>query len=404
MQVQEESLLVEAIQLQREALSLLTSVQPDRLNICDGLVTSLRAHFELIGNESLLVEAINLSKDTLETEPNHHPSRWKLIINLGHIYLNNRFSRHNTALAIEYIQQALSLIANGWPTLLAEVAQLTGLIDLPMLSQNSLLQLLQCLSAAIDLASRVAGFVLLPHAQLRYLSSSQHLGPRAYWCALACGQPQVGLELLERARAMIWNQALHMRNPQLSGAPPELGLELEGLLSKMHASRITEYSISSSHELDVRHKNHVRINQLIQQIRTLPGQERFMRGLSFKELGLCASRNAVIVLVATEDECHALILRSNNQDPVTLQLSGITPDELAAISAVVPLPQRRGAVWDGICDRDRGMKASPFKTSSAKAPSDSALRKIWKTVVKPIIDHLQFTVRATDRNLSISGV
>jgi tetratricopeptide (TPR) repeat protein len=275
----EEILLVEAINLQREALLLQTTTHPDRMDTCNGLIASHRTHFEFTGNEALLVEAIDLSKETLETQPQHHVRRWNTIIHQAHIYLNRRFSQCNTGLAIDYIQQAFSLIPDDWPTLLSEVAHLTSLIDLPRLSQDTLFQLLRCFSAAIDLASRVAGFVLDPQSQLRYLNSSQHLGPRAYWCAIACGQLELGLEIVEHARAMIWTQALHMRNPQLSGVPPKLASELEALLKKMHTLRAPQGLMSlSSHDQDARFKNHDRIHHIIQQVRALLDRQDSCRG------------------------------------------------------------------------------------------------------------------------------
>jgi hypothetical protein len=397
-----ESLLIEAINLQREALSLHTSVHPARFEVCNGLATSLRTLFEVTGDELLLSEAINVIKDTMEAQPQYHPNRWHANLNLIHIYLNHRFSQRNTALAIDYMQQALLHVTHDWPSFLSEIAQLTSFIDLPTLSHDSISQLLQCFSAAIDLASRVAGFVLDPQSQLRYLSSSQHLGPRAYWCALTCGRVQFGLELIERARAVIWTQALHMRNPQLSGAPPELASELEVLLTRMHTLPIPEDPMSSSSlDQDVRHKNSERIHHLIQQIRALPGQERFMRGLSSKELAGCASRNAVVVLVATQGECHALILQAGKQEPVTLPLSDIVPDELTTMSIVASAAQRRGAFPDNMLDNYRKMKASPDLTRSDQTRSDPVLRKLWMTVVKPIIDHLQLQVRVSYVSLSI---
>jgi tetratricopeptide (TPR) repeat protein len=400
-QAREESLLIEAIHLLREALSLQNSAHPLRLETCNRLVDALRIHFELTGDESMLVEAIDLTKETMKTQPQHHPRRWHAIVNLIHIYLNRHFSQHDPVLAIDYMQQALSLVSNDWPTLLSEVAQLTSLIDLPTIPQESLSQLLQCFSAAINLAFRVADFVLDAGSQLHYLNSSQHLGPRAYWCAIACKQPQLGLELMERSRAMMWTQSLHMKSPQLAGAPINLASELELLLHSMHISRTSPRL--SSIEQDVQHKHGVRIHQLIQQIRTMPGHEGFMHGLPFKELAECASRNAVAVLVATEGECHALILRPGDQEPVTLKLSHIAPSELITMSAVVSVAQKRGSAPDGIHDDDRGMKASraPCQTISDKTRSDPVLAKLWKTIVKPVIDQLQFQVRTTDGILSI---
>jgi tetratricopeptide (TPR) repeat protein len=397
-QTGEESMLTAAIELYREALSLQTSDHPHRVEVCNRLVASLRTRFEITGDESLLVEAIDLSTHAMETQPLYHPNRWKPIINLSHIYLNPRFSARNTPLAIDYIQQALSLTSNDWPILLSEVAQLTGLIYLPMLSQHSLSQLLQCFSAAIDLASRVAGFVLDPQSQLRYLTSSQHLGPQAYWCALVCQQPQLGLELIERARAMMWTQALHMRNPQLTGAPPRLASELEVLLSRIHTLRVTEdlTSFLSPHDQDTRHKDSDRIHQLIQQIRAVPGQERFMRGLSYEALAQSASRNAVVMLVAAEGECHALILQSNNQKLVTLKLSDIAPNELITMSIAESAAQRRGSTPENVFDDYRAMKAAACLTRS-----EPVLAKLWTAVVKPIIDHLQLQVCTPRSSYSI---
>jgi tetratricopeptide (TPR) repeat protein len=393
----EESLLIEAIRLHREALSLISSLNPHRLEACNRLVASLRTRFELTGDESLLLEAIDLSKDILETQPQDHPSRWNAVMHLSHIYLNRRFTRRNAVVAIDYMQQALSLIASDWPGLLSHVAQAINLIDLTMLSRDYLLQLLQCLSAAIDLASRVAGFILDPQSQLRYLSSCQHLAPRAYWCALACEQPQLGLELIERARATIWTQALLMRDPQLSSAPPQLGSELEALINNMHTLHVTKDPMSlSSHEQDVRCKYNDRIHQIIQQIRALPEQERFLRGPSYKELAQCASRNTVVVLISMQGECHALILKSTNQEPVTLKLSDVTPNELTAISIVVSAAQRRGSARDDNHGHERGMKSSPFQRRLDSTRSDPILEKLWMTVVKPIFDYLKLQVCAAD--------
>jgi tetratricopeptide (TPR) repeat protein len=389
-QTREESVLVEAIDLHREAVSLQTSMHPHRLEVCNRLVASLRTYFELTGDEALLVEAINLNKDSMETQPQHHPSRWKPIINQVHIYLNRCFSLRNTALAIDYLEQALSLISYDWPALLSEVAQLTTLIDLPMLSHESLSQLLHCFSAAIDLASRVAGFVLDPQSQLRYLRDSQHLGPRAYWCALACRQPQLGLELIERARAMMWTQSLHMRNPHLTGAPTELSSELELLLHSMNSSHTAPQS--SSTDQDARYKHATRIHQLIQQIRATPGHNGFMRGLPFEELAKCACRNVVVILVATEGECHALTLRPKHQEPLTLKLSNIAPDELATMSIEGSAAQRKSYIPDAMNNRYRGMKGSPYQMSSHRTRQDPILERLWTTVVKPIFNQLRLQV------------
>jgi hypothetical protein len=390
----EESLLSEAIDLNRNALSLHANGHPEKLQICANLATSLKTRFDLTGDESLLVEAINVCEETMNNQPRHHPGRWKPIANLVNIYIDRRFSQHNVVLAVDHLHQALSIVSYEWPILLSEIALLTSRIDLPTLPQEALSKLLQCFSASIDLASRVAGFILDPESQLRYLNSSQHLGPRAYWCAVESGQPQLGLELVEHARAMIWTQALHMRTSHFSDAPPELGRELEVLLSKMNTSRVFEAPMGlTPTEQDIRQKNGTRIHQLIQQIRAIPGQERFMRGLSFDELAQCANRNAVVVLIASEGRCHVLILQPHDLMPLTIELSGIKPHELVAMSAHASAARSSGSHSDDIHDNRMGMKAMVFESSS-ESLSYPVLEKLWKEVVKPVIEGLRLQVRS----------
>jgi hypothetical protein len=243
---------------------------------CINLAHCLRSSFELTDKESSLVEVIDLCESVIETGPQHHPSRGSVFISLSYIYLESRFSRCNTANAIRYMLKALSLSSINWFYILAEVAGLISLIDPRVLPSDSLSQLLQCLSAAIDLAFRTAGFMLDSESQLQRLRTSHHLGPRAFWCATKCGQPRLGLELIEHARAIMWTQSLQMRSPQLSGAPSEVASELERLLTRMNGSRVTKAPVSlpskissASHllspaEQDSRYRDSTRIHQLIE--------------------------------------------------------------------------------------------------------------------------------------------
>jgi tetratricopeptide (TPR) repeat protein len=395
----EESLFIEAVDLHKEALSLQPYGHPERYYTCILLGALLWTRFNKGGDESLIFDAIDINQEAIRSQPPHHPTRWKPITNLIRIYLDRRFSQHNVAYAIEYLRQVTSLTSSEWPTFLSEVAELSSLIDLPSLPPGPLHQLLEFFSAAVDISSRVAGFILDSESQMRYLGGSRHLGPRAYWCAIACGQPQLGLELMERSRAMIWSQALHMRSPQLSGAPSELASELEFLLNSINTSRVLRTSASSrqfsSTGQDIRHKSSVRIYEIIQQIRAMPGHERFMSGLSFEELSQCASRNAVVVLVATEGECHALILRPHKPEPVILRLSSITPDELTTMSLLESSALWRGSSPHvGVHDRRIGMRVP------SRSQSDQVLGKLWTTVVKPVLDLIQITVCTIDASIS----
>jgi hypothetical protein len=118
-----------------------------------------------------------------------------------------------------------------------------------------------------------------------------------------------------------------------------------------------------------------------------------MRGLSFHELAQCASRHPVVVLIATEEECHALILQPNEEAPVTLKLSRIAPHELKTIS-IVDSAQMRGsesAAGDG---HRMAMKMS---SSDKYHP---ALAKLWTAIVQPIIHRLRLQVSTLARRFN----
>jgi hypothetical protein len=393
-QTKEESLLVETINLYREALSLCVAGHPVHFKTCSHLAHLLWTRFVQTRDISLLSEAIILNNKAIASQPEYHPRRWMPITNLIRIYLDPRSSEQDIISGLNYVREAVSINSDNWPALLSSVADLTGMVDLRVLTPDSRALILQCFSAAFDLASRVAGFLLDPESQLTYLENSQHLelGPRAYWCAIESGQPRLGLELIERARAMMWTQALHVQSPQLGRAPPELAAELERLLRRMNFSKALKTPVSTaslalpSMEQDGRYRDNMRINQLIEQIRDIPGHEGFMRGLPFQELAQCACRSLVVILIATEGECHALILQPDDQAPLALKLSDIEPDELITMS-IITSAQVRGSQASNVHDHRMGMNLLSSKTRN------SPLAKLWTAVVKPIVLSLRLQVR-----------
>jgi tetratricopeptide (TPR) repeat protein len=441
----DDSLLAEAIELEREALVLIPRGNPERSTACSYMAASLRAHFRQTGNESLLAEAVNLNREALSLTPRGHPgrsmscadlagslidcfdhtgdesllseaaeldedaldcmapndpSRWRPLTGLVMIYLAPHFSRRSLRHAIDYLQQALSITSDDPPLFHSRVTTIIHFIEFTNVTRDLEHQLLQCLSAVIDLSSTVAGFVLDKESQLRYLRDCRRIGPHAYRCAVLCGKPELGLELLERTRAMMWSQSLHMRDPQLSSAPPALASELKQLLHSMSIPlSIQNISLSKSvtsdpswiKPQDIRHKNNARIQRLIREIRSIPGNEYFMRGVPYDVLAKCATCNPVVVLVAARDECHVLIPRPNDQAPITLVLQDVTPKELATMSIAVSAAQMRGSTLDGEQKSRLGMGVA-LRSSTSSFDYNRYLRKLWTAVVKPVIDCLQLQV------------
>jgi tetratricopeptide (TPR) repeat protein len=112
------ALLDEAINLEREALSLQSPGHPDRANSCVGLAVSLHTRYEQTGDITLLDEAIGLAREALALRPLGHPERASSCDNLA-VSLQARYKQTGdiTLLdeAIKLKREALSLLPLGNP-------------------------------------------------------------------------------------------------------------------------------------------------------------------------------------------------------------------------------------------------------------------------------------------------
>jgi hypothetical protein len=126
---------------------------------------------------------------------------------------------------------------------------------------------------------------------------------------------------------------------------------------------------------------------MIREIRELSGHEHFMRGFPFKDLAFSAAHHAVVVLVAGQEECRALILRSTQDILEDICLERITRTDLEQLSVTIPGAGMRGATLVSTEANDRGMQVSRRREHLARV-----LYKLWTDVVKPVLHHLRFKV------------
>jgi hypothetical protein len=182
-------------------------------------------------------------------------------------------------------------------------------------------------------------------------------------------------------------------SPLLDNIPKALASELGRLLYIISQQQDTEapasfvatkYPSQYLTPLDIRHQQHARIQTLNNQIRSLPEHENFMRGLPFDRLIHCAA-NYVVMLIATHGEHHALILKSNKKRLTSFKLHDITASQLQELSAATRGTSSRGATTDD-------NKADRLAMRKTRVCAVDVLGRLWTTVVKPILDHLQLKV------------
>jgi hypothetical protein len=204
----------------------------------------------------------------------------------------------------------------------------------------------------------------------------------------------MGLQLLERARGVIWLQAVHMRHPPLDNVPPTLAKRLQVLLRNMgvgdrprspNTSSPLVIDASLLPQRDVMYEQRSQLQQILREIRAFPGLSSFMQAPDLSELMTIAARNPVVVLVAWTSRCRALVITSPTEPLVNIALPDINIQMLQDLSFTGVGSQQRGSPSDG----ERG-GIHRFRQRSTFC---KGLARLWRAVVKPILLQLGISVR-----------
>jgi tetratricopeptide (TPR) repeat protein len=432
-QTGDSALLDEAIMLDREALALQPVGHPDRHHSCNNLASSLQIRFSQTGDSALLDEAIKLHREALALQPIDHPDRYASCINLAvslrysgqfheaaqilqqmvsltspthpgrwrvllqYVYLD--LSHPDYAAAVSHLNDMLTSPPSDIPDLLSHTIYIMGKINYNNLSQSHHQTMLQSHAKILDLVTLSVGYSLERSEQLDRAVANTDLGSHALVFARQANDLPLGLELLERARGILWSQMLHLRDPQINRVPVDLGTQLEAILRSMSPTRAASTGDIATHdrsflsERDVQHQQRSQLQHILQDIRSRPGLHDFMRGPDSHSLLTTAARSPVVVLVTHENDCHALIIRSPDAPLVDIQLKIDTAD-LRDLTFMSSAPQQRGSSL-APADDSRAMHVSR-KTSASQA----ILAKLWRSVVKPVITHLDLVVS----RLGVRGV
>jgi tetratricopeptide (TPR) repeat protein len=382
----------EALQFHQKALALRREGHRQRNMSCYALAKCLRGLFpEDRGSKA--AEVLELLNEALRLGTRADPLCWRIRLGRAEVLLS--LNRHESAIADLY--NVLSSPQHDIPELLTESLKLLALISLDDVSSTHLKDLLLTHNNALDLLFVSAGFALDRGSQLQRVAGGTNIGTRAFAIARRMDDLPAGLAVLERARGMIWSQVLHTRNPQLDGVPPDLQKKLQDALRATSSAQSGEWDtedVESSlesemflSEQDVFHQRHTQLQQVISDIRGLPGLHDFMRGRPDVKLLTTASKSTVIVLVADEIGCHAIVMRSPNE-PTAIRLD-LNAHALRELTLEPSASSVRGTTTSPTEDNRLGLRAKPKQRSSFY----TKLAKVWRIVVKPVIKHLQLGVR-----------
>jgi hypothetical protein len=260
--------------------------------------------------------------------------------------------------------------------------------DIFAIRSSTSLKLLDIIASAVALLPRIAFFGIHPYSRLQSLNEGQSIAMTGASHALNLSLPEKALEIMEQGRAIFWTHTLRLRSP-FEGIPEILRDKIVGLARRLE--KVTNASETSTdrqyveREIAQRRRESEEFNSLIEQVRCLPGLERFMLPDEYSTLKVVAEKGPVVILVSSTLACHAIILKSSG-DLASIPLEGIT-DKWLVESA---------SVWRSTATEARSAVRDGRKLVKSKTNPDSVsvriLRLLWVNVIWPIFEALGFRV------------
>jgi hypothetical protein len=210
---------------------------------------------------------------------------------------------------------------------------------------------------------------------------------------LTSDNTDTAIELLEQGRSVFWTQLLRLRSPQ-DVAPIEDTAQIDRLVQELRKTEDASWA-------DRRRKAE-ELDTLITSIRKKTGYEHFMASRPFAALmtAIDGLDGYVVTLIPSDSVCDVVILGATRGSSHThLRLPAVNVESLQMMSDSL----RSAADYERKGDDARGMKKVPPK-AKAGGPSrdDIVLRKLWDTLVKPIMDVLGLTVSASTASNKLS--
>jgi hypothetical protein len=377
--------LNEAIAFARKALDLRPVGHNDRPSSCVMLATLLR---HLLGgrqiNQAIYDEVLPLLQEAINLFAEEDPARWWCLKELAALAVVCR----DWPSAIKYLYVSMRSPTHSLNAVISSTAALISQIDVDTISDDDKQKLLLLYREAMDLVALGIGFAVETSTQLEHIRTGSMLGLQAFILTRGLKEHASGLQLLERARGVTWSQALHMRDPQLEGVPVELAQRLQGLISDLTRAPPIVLQAEGSFATrslgipsrDVRFVQRRQAQETIREIRALPGHNNFMLGPDISALFDVSARSFVVVLAATDQECHAVIMTPANGPIADLTHRKINRKILQELTFAGLTSQRRGSSTVSDEDEQRGMRIS-----KGASPAHSCLAKLWHGVVRPII-------------------
>jgi CHAT domain len=374
-----------AIQYATLALKNTPGYHPEKPYFLVNLAWLLRERAELTRERADLEQAVSISEEAAKALPAGHVMEAEVLWNLGRLYRlqgtfdfggyfslvvdNVRWRPPWEESAMEYFRTCLDS-QNGEP--LVRMAAALSLMEIYRERKEFTLGV-EVGKRALDILNMQNTRSLDRNDQERQISKFSDVAVETCSLSLQAGDdPANALEVLEMGRGAILGLMIEDRSDisELSAGYPEHAASFNKLREEVRQPVRVGVEVSSQHELLFRRDRLAQeLNQCLRAIRNLPGQERFLRGPTARQLQEYAVDGPIVIVNVADGRSDAILISQSSIRSLELQ------------------KLEKGEVTDWI-ERE----PTRYRTKRERGPKNLLCRKflewLWTVCVAPILGNL----------------
>ncbi|KAG1758165.1 CHAT domain-containing protein [Suillus occidentalis] len=355
--------LNETIDLYRESLRLKGLDHPERHATLSNLSSALCSRFTHTQKNEDVEEAIDLCQESLDAFPSLHPSRYFTYMWLKQAYLSRFRVQLNPAdlsLAVENFKLSSRHPTQGLP--------------LQVYQHESDLEAYQTCFELFNSHVMTRSSIIARREAASAFDGAQSLPVDAASCAMRRGNLPRAVELMEQGRGQQWSLVSRLRTPleDLESTSPELARKVSELNKRIAGAQGSSGSTdrAAADRAATKYRGLTRQwESAVAEIRNLQGFSRFLLPPAYKDLQAAARHGPVIILIASQYSCGAIIVPTSGE-PHHVPLPSIALTDLAIL-------------------KDRFTRA--IRHASRMNPKETRtdlivlLRIVWEEIMLPIV-------------------
>ncbi|KAG2110029.1 CHAT domain-containing protein [Suillus cothurnatus] len=380
--------LNEAIDRFRESLQLTRLDDPERYTFLHNLSSALCSRFKQTQKNEDVEEAVALCQESLVSLFPLHPDRYFSYMRLQEAYLSRYQILHNPAdlsLAIENFRLASGHPTQGFLERIKEAIDWARQAE--VYQHESALEAYQMCFELFDSHVMMRSSIISRREAATAFDGARSLPIDGTSCAIRRDNLRRAVELMEQGRGQQWSLASRLRTPleDLQSMSPELARKFLHLGKHMSDAQGSAASTDRS-DADRAATEYRRLTReweaVVAEIRGLPAFSRFLLPPLYEDLQVIARQGPVIILVASQYSCSAIIIPTSG-DPHHVPLPSVT---------LVDLTNLKDRFSRAIRQASRMNPAEPRKDLIVLS------RIIWDEIMLPIVNVLEHVLKVERRS------